>query len=463
MALTTRAFAALTAGAMLLAPALWNRFPLLQWDTGGYLARWFEGYLVPSRSVVFGFFVTAGWPLDFWPVVAVQAAATLWVLWLVLRTHHIHLSAFGFVALTAVLSVFTTLPWLVGILLTDIFAGLSVLGLHLLLFRSTHLSLRERLGLIVLVGFSAATHSATLAVDLAVLVAGAAVIIARRDRLPGGRIAGAGAAVLLSVVMVFAADYVLVRRLAWTPGGYGLAFGRLLQDGLVKRHLDRHCPQAGYKLCPHRDELPETADEFLWGQSVFDRLGRFAGLGGEMETIVLRSLAEEPLANLKAALVATGRQLVTVGGGEGVLTSIWHTYGMIEKFTPSVAPAMRAARQQQGEIDFAVMNAVQVPIGLASMALLPAVVLMGRRRRELAGLGTLAAMVVVALVANAAVCAIISGPHPRYGARLAWLASLTVVMVPMRLPLRRPAGAVPAAAGTVAAFRIGWGGKTIDV
>jgi hypothetical protein len=462
MLLTTRAFAALAAGAVLLAPAVWNRFPLLQWDTGGYLARWFEGYLVPSRSVVFGFFLTAGWPLDFWPVVAVQAAATLWVLWLVLRTHHVHLSAFGFVAFTVVLSVLTTLPWLVSILLTDIFAGLSVLGLHLLLFRSTHLSLRERFGLIVLVGFSAATHSATLAVDLAVLVFGTIVIIiAGRDRLPGGRVAGASAAVALSVVMVFAADYVLVRRLAWTPGGYGLAFGRLLQDGLVKRHLDRHCPQAGYRLCPYRDELPETADGFLWGESVFDRLGRFAGLGAEMETIVLRSLAEEPLANFEAALVATGRQLVTVGGGEGVLTSIWHTHAMIEKFTPSVAPAMRAARQQRGEIDFAAMNAVQVPIALASMALLPVVVLLGRRRRELADIGMLAAVVVVALVANAAVCAIISGPHPRYGARLAWLACLTVVMVPMRAPLRRGAGVAPAATG--AAFRTGWGGRTIDV
>src|SRR4029077_20133833 len=28
---------------MLLAPALWNGYPLLQWDTGGYLARWYEG------------------------------------------------------------------------------------------------------------------------------------------------------------------------------------------------------------------------------------------------------------------------------------------------------------------------------------------------------------------------------------------------------------------------------------
>jgi len=28
---------------MLLAPAFWNGYPVLQSDTGGYLARWYEG------------------------------------------------------------------------------------------------------------------------------------------------------------------------------------------------------------------------------------------------------------------------------------------------------------------------------------------------------------------------------------------------------------------------------------
>ena len=37
LALTAASFA------LLLAPALWNSYPLLQYDTGGYLARWYEG------------------------------------------------------------------------------------------------------------------------------------------------------------------------------------------------------------------------------------------------------------------------------------------------------------------------------------------------------------------------------------------------------------------------------------
>jgi hypothetical protein len=41
----------------LIAPALWSGYLLLQWDPGGYLARCYEGYLVPSRSAVFGLYL----------------------------------------------------------------------------------------------------------------------------------------------------------------------------------------------------------------------------------------------------------------------------------------------------------------------------------------------------------------------------------------------------------------------
>jgi hypothetical protein len=54
------ALAVILSIALLMAPALWNGFVLLQWDTGGYLARWYEGYLVPSRAVVYGLILNAG-------------------------------------------------------------------------------------------------------------------------------------------------------------------------------------------------------------------------------------------------------------------------------------------------------------------------------------------------------------------------------------------------------------------
>jgi len=79
------AAAAVAAVLMLLAPALWNGFPLLEYDTGGYIARWFEGTLVVSRSTVYGLFLNALAYPDFWPVAVVQAALTVWVIALTLR------------------------------------------------------------------------------------------------------------------------------------------------------------------------------------------------------------------------------------------------------------------------------------------------------------------------------------------------------------------------------------------
>ena len=49
--------------------------------------------------------------------------------------------------IVTVLSIFTTLPWLTAVLLTDIFSGLAVLALYLLLLREDALSKRERIGL----------------------------------------------------------------------------------------------------------------------------------------------------------------------------------------------------------------------------------------------------------------------------------------------------------------------------
>src|SRR3954468_12110591 len=120
--------------ALLMAPALWNGFPLLQYDTGGYLARWFEGYLVPSRPGAYGLILLAGAAANFWPVVLAQSALTVWVIHLLLRAH-----GYGrpwiLLGVIAALSIATTLPWLSAILLTDILCGLGVLALYLIMLR----------------------------------------------------------------------------------------------------------------------------------------------------------------------------------------------------------------------------------------------------------------------------------------------------------------------------------------
>ncbi len=99
----------------LIAPALWNGYPLLQWDTGGYLARWYEGYLVPSRSTVFGLYLHLGETTYFWINLVLQAILTLWIIQTTLRV----LGAtrrFAMVAISLLLTLTTALPWLASML-----------------------------------------------------------------------------------------------------------------------------------------------------------------------------------------------------------------------------------------------------------------------------------------------------------------------------------------------------------
>jgi hypothetical protein len=115
-----------------------------------------------------------------------------------------------------------------------------------------------------------------------------------------------------------------------------------------------------------------------------------------------------------------------------VITSIWHTHAMIERFVPTADPAMHAAHQQKGELDFAVINRLHVPVAWAAVVLLLGVIALGVARVRFADLGYLATTAALAILANAFVCGALSNPHDRYGARIAWLAPLVLLLVPWR-------------------------------
>jgi hypothetical protein len=422
---------ALAIPVLLLAPAIWNGYPLLQWDTGGYLARWYEGYLVPSRSTVFGLYLHFGENSGFWLDLGIQALATLWILQLTLRVFGMARPS-RLAAISLVLITTTALPWLASMLLTDIFAGLSVLSLLILVAHGDKISTSEKLLLFVFTAFAGATHSATLAVLLGLCCAGWIMRPWLRKRLPVAGLLQGSLTIVAGAAMLLAANFALSGQLAWTPGGYGVAFGRMMQDGIVAQYLRDHCKTENFKLCPYRNELPPTADDFLWGHSMFDTLGRFKGLDEEMGYIALHSLAEYPAWQAEAAIAATARQLTDVATGEGTTVWIPHTYGIIEHYIPGQLAAMRAARQQHQELGFTIINRIHVPVALGSMLLVVAIVAAGMWRRRLDDLTLLAATVSLALSGNAVVCGVISGPHDRYGARMVWIATLVALIAAFR-------------------------------
>jgi hypothetical protein len=418
---------------MLLTPAFWNGYPLLQSDTGGYLARWYEGYLVPSRSTVFGLYLHFGEHSHFWINLAIQALATMWILLLTLRVFGLA-KPWRLFSLCLVLSLTTALPWLASMLLTDIFAGLSVLSLFVLVLHGDKVSTREKAALFVFTAFAAATHSATMAVLLGLCCVGWTARPLLRGRIPAAHLAQATLTIAAGAVMLVSANFALSGQVAWTPGGYSIAFARMLQDGIVTRYLNDHCPTQHFKLCPYRNNLPETADDFLWSrETVFNKLGRFPGMSDEMGYIAVHALAEYPLWQTEEALLATGEQMLKVATGENTdPPTVAHTYGIFRDYLRQQLKVVDAARQQRSFITFGPINLVHVPVALISTALVFAMLIAALIRRRTDDVTLLVTTVCLALLGNAVICGVISGAHDRYGSRMVWIATCTLVIAAMK-------------------------------
>ncbi|MFM8333683.1 MAG: hypothetical protein ACKN9T_18545 [Candidatus Methylumidiphilus sp.] len=439
--------AAISVGlAALLAPALWNGFALVFFDTGGYIVRAMDLSLAPGRSLFYGLFLWAfsgGWQW-FWGPVLAQALLTLWAVRLLLRCHGLPAGPAATALAGLGLSLFTGISWYASQLMPDGLAALLVLALWLLGFRWQALSWGEcaGLGFVALLGLL--SHMSCMALALGLL----AVTALARWRTPavrpepveglaqrGGRLSATLAppalVVAASLLLMPLLHLALVGKAGYTPGGPAFVFGRLVQDGIAQRWLAEHCPAPGIQLCDLQDRLPHSADDFLWGNaSPFHALGGWGRADAELGYLNKACLQAYPAELAWTALRAAAQQLAKVATGDGLDEYQPDAERVFTQLLPQAAENYRAARQQHQQIAqplFDALNSAHVPVAYLSMLGLPLVVAWGWRngRHDLAGL---ALFVALALLGNAFICGALSNPHDRYQSRLVWIATLVVGM-----------------------------------
>ena len=428
--------------AALLWPAIANRFPIVFYDTGGYLASAVEGNPGHGRAAIYGAFLSLGIPTAFWLNIVAQAAITVWLVVLMLRTHGLGTRPTLPLVIVAGLAVLTGLPWYAAQLLPDIWLPDAVLALYLLAFRPRALRTWQRLALVVIIAFAMASHLGTLgvAVGLAVVLIVAAPF-AVRLALPRPALSGATIATVTGVLLALTSNLVLNGEFAFTRGGPNFLFGRILQTGIAAQYLQDNCPDPTLRLCAYRNDLPPDGDNWLWDSegSPLYKLGGWDAFEPEAKRIVADSLGQYPWQHMAAFLHGTFTQLVMVETGEDITPWAWHVHDVLEHQAPLAYKRFLAARQQQAPFDFAWLNHVHVPVALLSMALLPAVILLARCGRVSRQAAALAAVVLLALLGNAVICGGLSNPHHRYQSRLVPLATLAIAIAALtrRTPARR--------------------------
>ena len=436
---------ALWGGLMALAgPAIWNGFAIVFFDTGGYIKRIFDWGLEPGRSFFYGLFLyasSAGW-LSFWGPVLAQCAASLWLIHLLLRAHGTGPTGWqpraraGVAAL--ILSLLTGIAWYSSQLMPDILLPLLVLALWLLGFKGYTLSVRERMGVAVIALLCLLSHMSgmALALGLVLVTIIARLLAPRLGWTIAPRILPPAAIVAASLILMPLAHLSVVGKAVYTPGGGAFIFGRLVQDGLAQRYLAENCPAdaatAPYKLCAYRDQMPQTANDFLWHpDSPFRQIGWWDGAEAELGALSKQIITAYPGEFLSTALVATGEQMLKIHTGDGLDEWQEVTRWVFATLLPEQQNlGFLAARQQNSGFTqslFDALNMIHVPVGYLSMLGLVFAVGWGFRQGR-HDLGALALFTLLALLGNAFINGALSNPHDRYQGRLVWLATLVVLM-----------------------------------
>jgi hypothetical protein len=428
------AFSAVLAGALLLIwPAFFNGYPLLFSDSGGFLHQTLGPLMLWDKPYVYGPFLHAfHWRISLWGPVIAQGLILSHLLWLTQRVVRGHAAPPWHMGQCAFAALATAAPFSAALLMPDVFAPIVVLGLFLLGFGGAALTRFERGYLVALVALGIAAHLAHL--PLALGLCGVTVLL-RLWRYPV-RLLAMVLPVVIAVAVMFVTNAIGHGRFALSPYGASFMLARLQEDGPATALLKARCPDAGWYLCAFTDRLPMPANDFLWEPDSpmnRDATGQPRFLGGmmlapEAGQIVAATIRADPLGVARAM---AGNMLAQLGSfGIGDTLDEAHFAVAIrprieQGFSARELIALDQARQAQGLLKDALMPLNPFHLLVVLLAL-PVLAWAAWRGQGLAL--AFALFLLAAVLGNALICGGLSGPHPRYGARIMWLLPVAALL-----------------------------------
>jgi hypothetical protein len=416
------------AAVMLSWVALYNQAPLVFSDTLTYAMSAYQREMPGFFSIFYSAYIL---PLhrgiSFWPVVFVQGAMLAHVLFLTARGVSDHrVGMVELLAIVGALSVFSSLPWLTGQILPDVFTPVLLLGMFLLAFCSDRLGRWQLPYVWALTTASITTHLShvPIAVGLAVIC----MICQPLLGLERTRLRNVAAMLVTScaaaICLMLAANWMNSRQLVFARNSSVFLLAKWIDEGPALWYMADACGGERYALCAHLEELKGLShDELKWTESSpLKKVGSFDELEPEARRVVAATLRSYPVEIFRRAVLDASAQLLRFRAGDGLFPDFakFVGYHLGVLFGVDVGEVFIRSRQARGELPVTgarAMHLVGLLFGIVSCV--SAIVVLGSSlpKRQIA----LYAVVFAGIVWNGIMIGALSGPHDRYLARVIWL------------------------------------------
>jgi hypothetical protein len=409
---------------LLLLVAIYNGFPTVFSDTGGYLLTGefftpFPPYRAPGYSLFTRF---ASLRISAWFIVIAQAAIVIYVL----REMCVYLldddrdaTDFCLLAVTCVLTVFTSIPWLASLLMPDVFAGVLFLSCFLLAF-STALGWMRRLVLAAIFAISVSVHLSLF--PISVLFVAALLVPRLLDRSLEGlqKIKSVLAWLLIPILAAGLLTATLNREMGLgsrlSPSRDTFLLARLFGDGLAADFLNENCSKTQFVSCRYLAHLPRTQEEFLFQHPLITEISQ-----AEISNIVHGTLLAYPLRFVASGVKETLLQLTAIRTGDEIRSygaKLWNQAAIPHAFPGDRQRFLNSRQLGDRLLPLAdALAPIQTKMFWLSVMICLPLALSGRLPR----LNTFFYAVMAFLLINASVCAALAGVFDRYQSRVAWL------------------------------------------
>ena len=400
--------------------------------------------ITANRSIYYGALALLGYvSSNFWLLIFVQAyAAASCMALTAMRIMDVKPRAF--LGMAALLSVLTCVGPFVAYVMADIFGATIILGSITLLLGWGRLHGVDRLYLAAVVGFSALAHNSNVLLLAAIFGAWLVWILARRqwrDKLP--QIATLALLVAVGPVGLAAFSLVIKHQTGEAPLVMPHLTAHLVDMGPGTQYAKHDCQPGEFAVCEFKDILPVTWTQFIGGARDEQH-----GVFGVADLPTKRRLSDEQMA-FAFAVFRTYPLETTLGMlrdgvrqfGDLTIADMKLDPTLQEFFQKNMPPRVwedvsrSTIAHHPGLLDLITFLAyVSSAAGLGY-----AVWYLYRESRSGyegdAFITGLLALLIVAVIANAAICGMLASPMGRFSARLVWLLPFAAMLAAMS---RRP-------------------------